>query len=97
MSFPLGGVTASQPDQGRSRDWEKSQRQDQGECVLTFRHIPRWIKDQIKEIANDKHVPQDEVARKLFEFALAEYAKGRLPLQSILHEGKLTLFPEEKE
>jgi hypothetical protein len=97
VTFALGGVTASQPEGGRSRDWEGKQRQDPEECVLTFRHQPRWIKELIAEIAEKKIVTRDEVARKLFEFALAEYQKGRLPMQSILQKGKLTLFPDEKE
>lgn len=97
VTFGLGGVTASQPENGRSRAWEEKQRQDPEWTVLTFRHMPNWIKDQIGEIADDKCVTRDEVARKLFEFALAEYQKGRLPMESILKKGKLTLFPEERE
>jgi hypothetical protein len=95
--FSLGGVTASQPENGRSRDWEEKQRQHPEKCVLTFRHMPRSIKDQINAIADSKHVTRDEVARKLFEFALDGYQKGRLPLESVLRDGKLTLFPEERE
>jgi hypothetical protein len=90
-----GGITASQADKGRSRDWEDRQRQDKEWRVVTFRHVPAWVHERINEIAKAKGVSRDEVARKMLEFALWEHQKGRLPLEPVLR-GKLTLFPEEK-
>jgi len=96
VNITLGGVTASPPKKDRNREWEGKQRQDPDKCVLTFRYQPRQIKDRINAIAEQKGVIRDEVARKLLEYALAEYEKGRLPLQAILKSGRLTFFPEER-
>ena len=94
---PIGGVTASRPEKGRSRDWEERQRNASDRCVLTFRYQPTWIRERINEIAEDKMVIRDEVVRTLLEYALAEYKKGKVPMQAVLKKGKLTLFPEEKD
>ena len=80
----------------RNREWERAQRA--GEFVqITYRRIPRAVRDQITETAKAQRVTTDEVARAFLEYALRAYQAGDLELSPSLRTGRFTLFPENGE
>ncbi|RPI64502.1 MAG: hypothetical protein EHM48_00695 [Planctomycetaceae bacterium] len=80
----------------RNRNWEASQRS--GDFVqVSYRHLPRDLRDAVTDIAQTRCVTSDEVARAFLEFALQAYQDGRLTLMPKLKTGRLTLFGENDQ
>ena len=85
----LDGINKMQPT--RDRKWEAQQRD--GGIVVTYRGIPRGVKDAIKAIADDRGVRVGDVARALLEHGIADYEAGTLRLEAHVRPDR-TLYPD---
>lgn len=74
----------------RDRGWERQNK------VTGYRGIPPELNDQLKELAEQLHVPVGELVRAFLEHGLTAYRRGELPLKPHLRIGKMTLFPGER-
>lgn len=66
----------------RDRTWEHEQRTAPDVCQVSYRNIPRDLKNRIKAIASSHQVTTDQVARKFLEHALQEYEAGNLSIET---------------
>lgn len=74
----------------RVRKWEQSQAA-QGRVVTSYR-LPADLRDEITKLGRDRlHVPVDDLARVLLEYALEQYQNGALQLHPKPKEGRFTL------
>jgi len=68
---------------GRNRNWEFKQRTDARYCTVTYRGIPRVLRDKIKEHARANQVSAEALARLLIEEGLRRYEAGHVELPRI--------------
>lgn len=66
----------------RDRTWEKEQRAAPDVCQVSYRGMPRRVKDKIKSIAKVEQVTADQVARRLLEYALEQYDAGTVTIET---------------
>jgi hypothetical protein len=72
------------------RKWELRQAA-QGRVVTSYR-LPAELRDEITKLGRDRlHVPVDDLARVLLEYALEQYQNGALQLHPKPKEGRFTL------
>ncbi len=90
-SEPAAMVPPAPSKAQRDRTWEKEQRS--GDVVqISYRHIPRELRDEISALAERKGVTTDEIARAFLEYALSALQAGVLQLQPKPKTGRFTLF-----
>jgi hypothetical protein len=78
----------------RNREWERAQRS--GDLVqVSYRRIPKELRNKVTQIAVRLIVPTDEVARALLEYAVEAYEDGHLRLDAKPAVGRNTLFTEK--
>jgi len=75
----------------RNREWEHAQRRN-GD-VATYRGVPKALQEELRRVAEKRHVPVGEVVRAFLEYALVAYEKDALTLTPQFGAGKLTLYP----
>jgi len=66
----------------RDRSWEREQRQAPEVCQVSYRNIPRSVRDRIKKIAQGHQVTSDQVARRLLEYGLEQYEAGAVTIET---------------
>lgn len=64
------------------RSWEREQRAAAEVCQVSYRQMPRTVRDRIKAIAQVHKVTTDQVARRLLEYALERYDAGELQIEA---------------
>jgi len=80
----------------RKRAWEERQRQDPKTTQVTFRGIPRDLRDQLNTVASELGITVSELARFFLEYGLASYVSGTVRVPIRLAEIKRTVdFGEE--
>lgn len=74
---------------GRKREWEKENRPKH------YRGVPKEVRQQVKEIAEDLSVTADEVARAFLEYGLQCLENGTLRLEGYPSQrrARMTLYP----
>lgn len=80
----------------RARAWEDRERAA-GRVPVSFRHIPVLLRDEIKTIAAARGLRVGEVARLFLEHGLAAFTAGELPIEPVVEDGRLTLYPGEQD
>lgn len=62
--------------------------------VVTYRGIPKTVKDGVKQIASEQDIPVGEVAAFLIQFGIHAFRNGNLALRPLPKSGSNTLFTE---
>jgi hypothetical protein len=86
----LNMMPVAEERQRRSRDWERSRREN----AVSYRGIPPEIQTGIKSIAAEIEVNAEEVARAFLEFGLNAFRNGEIQIQPHPKGRLMTLFPE---
>lgn len=86
----LNMMPIAEERQRRSRDWERSRREN----AVSYRGIPPEIQTGIKTVAAEIEVNAEEVARAFLEFGLNAFRNGEIQIQPHPKGRLMTLFPE---
>ena len=76
----------------RKRDWERAHQNEK----VVYRGVDPQAALQVRQLAEELHVPVGEVARALLEYGLDAYSRGNLNLAPRPNPERLrmTLFPK---
>ncbi len=86
---PVRQIPRAEPKK-RDRKWEKENRSHH------YRGVPTWLRDHIKDLADQLMVTADEIARVFAEVSLKHLADGQLVLEPKPKSRRMTLFPDNE-
>ncbi len=86
----LNMMPVAEERQPRSRDWERSKREN----AVSYRGVPPEVQTGIKTVAAELEVNAEEVARAFLEFSLNAFRNEEIQIQPHPKGRLMTLFPE---